>query len=78
MKDDRNTKILLFAAGCRLGQPSAFYGPRRRAPKPAESSQPRRSRSELIDKTREFYEAGLRIAEEAAELFEDGRKLVKG
>ena len=78
MNKGRDTKILLFAAGLSVGAaigilwaPASGAETRRRLADKAHSN-------DLIDKTREFYEAGLRIAEEAAELFEDGRKLVKG
>lgn len=78
MRDGRNSKILLFAAGLSVGAaigilwaPAPGAETRRKLAAKAQSN-------DLIDKTREFYEAGLRIAEEAAELFEDGRKLVKG
>ncbi len=33
---------------------------------------------EWIDKGRELYEKGLRVADEAAEMIERGRKLVEG
>jgi gas vesicle protein len=33
---------------------------------------------ELMDKGRELYEKGLRVADEAAELIERGRKIVEG
>lgn len=78
MKDGRNSRILLFAAGMSVGAaigillaPAPGAETRRKLVEKAQSN-------ELVDKTRELYEAGLRIAEEAAELFEDGRKLVKG
>lgn len=78
MKDDRTTRILLFAAGMSVGAaigilwaPAPGAETRRKLAEKAQSS-------ELVGKTREFYEAGLRIAEETAELFEDGRKMVKG
>jgi len=78
LKDGRNSRILLFAAGMSVGAaigillaPAPGAETRRKLVEKAQSN-------ELVDKTRELYEAGLRIAEEAAELFEDGRKLVKG
>jgi gas vesicle protein len=33
---------------------------------------------DLMDKGRELYEKGLRVADEAAEMFERGRRLVEG
>lgn len=33
---------------------------------------------ELLDRGREYYEKGRKIAEEAGEIFDRGRKLVKG
>ena len=78
MNENRNTKLLLFAAGVTIGAavgvllaPASGAETRRRLAEKAQSNG-------LIERTREFYETGLRIAEEAAELFEDGRKLVKG
>jgi gas vesicle protein len=78
LKDDRSMKLLLFGAGASIGvaigilwAPASGAETRRKLAEKAQSN-------ELVDKTRELYEAGLRMAEEAAELFEDGRKLVKG
>ena len=78
MNENRNTKLLLFAAGVTIGAavgvllaPASGAETRRKLAERAQSTG-------LIERTREFYETGLRIAEEAAELFEDGRKLVKG
>jgi gas vesicle protein len=78
LNQNRNTKLLLFAAGMTIGAaagvllaPAPGVETRRRLADKAQSTG-------LIERTREFYETGLRIAEEAAELFEDGRKLVKG
>ena len=34
--------------------------------------------NDLMDKGRELYEKGLRVADEAAEMIERGRKLVEG
>jgi gas vesicle protein len=78
LNENRNTKLLLFAAGVTIGAavgvllaPASGAETRRKLAERAQSTG-------LIERTREFYETGLRIAEEAAELFEDGRKLVKG
>ncbi len=78
MRDDRVVNWLLFGAGVSIGvavgvlwAPASGADTRRKLAEKAQSN-------ELVDKTRELYEAGLRMAEEAAELFEDGRKLVKG
>jgi gas vesicle protein len=78
LNENRNTKLLLFAAGVTIGAAVGVLMA------PASGAETRRKLAEraqstgLIERTREFYETGLRIAEEAAELFEDGRKLVKG
>jgi len=84
---DNTSKLVWFLAGAALGAAIAIlYAPatgaetrRRIADKTQEGRQTLvESGRELIERGRDLYEKGRQIADEAAELFERGRKLVHG
>ncbi len=82
-----NGKFVWFVAGAAIGATIALlYAPQsgketRRVIK-KRTREGRETLSEasrdLVDKGRELYEKGLRVADEAAEMIERGRRLVEG
>ncbi len=86
MPATKRTKVLWFTAGVSLGTGiGLLIAPRSGAETRrflAEKSDAGRqaiadSGKEFIGKTRELYERGCQIADEAAAMFEDGRRLVE-
>jgi gas vesicle protein len=84
---DNTSKVVWFLAGAALGAAIAMlYAPaagaetrRRIITKTQEGRESLvESGRDLIERGRELYEKGRQIADEAAELFERGRKLVHG
>jgi gas vesicle protein len=71
---DEKTNLLYFMAGASVGAALGILLA------PASGADTRRRLSEgagreLIGKSRERYDAGWRFAEEAAEMYDDGRRL---
>jgi gas vesicle protein len=86
-KDDSGSGIVWFLAGAVTGAAVALlYAPktgrdtRKYISKTTEKSKDALSDSgkELVDRGKELYDRGRALADEAADLFERGRKLVKG
>jgi gas vesicle protein len=86
-KDDNGSGIVWFLAGAAVGAAVALlYAPhsgrdtRKYISKTTEKSKDAIAGSgkELVDKGKELYDRGRALADEAADLFERGRKLVKG
>jgi gas vesicle protein len=86
-KDDSSSGIIWFLAGAAVGASVALlYAPktgrdtRKYITKTTEKSKDAIAGSgkELVDKGKELYDRGRALADEAADLFERGRKLVKG
>jgi gas vesicle protein len=86
-KDDSGSGIVWFLAGAVTGAAVALlYAPktgrdtRKYISKNAEKSKDALTDSgkELVDRGKELYDRGRALADEAADLFERGRKLVKG
>jgi gas vesicle protein len=82
-----NGKFVWFVAGAAIGATVALlYAPqsgretRRVLHKKTRQGREALSESgkEWVEKGRELYEKGLRVADEAADLIERGRKLVEG
>jgi gas vesicle protein len=82
-----NGKFVWFVAGAAIGATVALlYAPqagketRRIIKRKTREGREALSESgkEWVDKGRELYEKGLRVADEAADLIERGRKLVEG
>jgi gas vesicle protein len=87
MAQDNGEKIMWFVVGAALGAAVALlYAPqsgdrtRRMLSRKAKESRDVLSDSgrELLDKGRDLYEKGRRVADDAAELFERGRRKVQG
>ena len=86
-KNDSGAGIFWFVAGAAIGASVALlYAPkagkdtRKYISKTTEKSKDAITDSgkELVDKGKELYDKGRQLADEAADLFERGRKLVKG
>jgi gas vesicle protein len=86
-QEDGTSKVAWFFAGAAIGAAIALlYAPaageetRKRLGETASRGKERLNESghELVEKGKEIYERGRKIAEDAGELFESGRKLVKG
>jgi gas vesicle protein len=87
MAQDNSGKLVWFVAGAAIGAtiallyaPQAGHATRRiigRKARQAGDSVAETGR-DLVDKGRDLYEKGRRVADDAAELFERGRKLVEG
>jgi gas vesicle protein len=80
MAQDDNRNWMWFAAGASLGAgialmlaPSSGEETRRYLASKAEGSG-----REFLDMSRDLFERGRQLADEAAEVLEDGRKLVEG
>jgi gas vesicle protein len=86
-EQDDNSRLAWFIAGAAVGAAVALLY----APKSGKDTRRYLSNStkdgreameaggrELMDRGREIYERGKQIAEDAADLFERGRKLVQG
>jgi gas vesicle protein len=87
MNDDNGTKVVWFLAGASLGAAIALlYAPqsgeetRRIIGRKTEESRETLAESsrELMERGRELYEKGRRLAEDAADMFDEGRKIVGG
>jgi gas vesicle protein len=87
MAQDDAGKILWFVAGAALGAGIALlYAPqsgrdtRRIIKKKTREGREALADSsrDLMDKGRDLYDKGRRVADDAAELFERGRRLVEG
>jgi gas vesicle protein len=87
MAQDNNGKVVWFLAGAALGATIALlYAPqsghetRRIIKKKTREGREALvdSSRDLMDKGRDLYEKGRRVADDAAELFERGRRLVEG
>jgi gas vesicle protein len=87
MAQDNGERIMWFAVGAALGAAVALlYAPqsgdktRRLISRKAKESREVLSDSgrDLLDKGRDLYEKGRRVADDAAELFERGRRKVQG
>ncbi len=83
---DNTTKFVWFIAGAAIGASIALlYAPasgvetRRRLKKSAEEGRTKivDGSKEFIDRGRDLYEKGKKIADEAADLFERGRQVVQ-
>ncbi len=86
-KDDSGSGIVWFLAGAVTGAAVALlYAPktgrdtRKYISKTADKSKDALTDSgkELVDRGKDLYDRGRALADEAADLFERGRKLVKG
>jgi gas vesicle protein len=86
-KDESGSGIVWFLAGAAVGASVALlYAPktgretRKYISKASDKSKDAISESgkELVDRGKELYDRGRALADEAADLFEKGRKLVKG
>jgi gas vesicle protein len=86
MAQDNTSKALWFVAGVAVGATIALlYAPasgdetRRRIVKKTEEGREALASSsrDLLDRGRELYGKGRKIADEAAEMFERGRQLVQ-
>jgi len=84
---EENGKFVWFLAGAAIGATVALlYAPQSgRDTRRIIKKKTRQSREalaetsrDLMDKGRDLYEKGLRVADEAAEMIERGRKLVEG
>ncbi|HSB16314.1 MAG TPA: YtxH domain-containing protein [Bryobacteraceae bacterium] len=87
MAEDNNSRAVWFLMGAAVGgaiallfAPKSGRDTRRYIVKKTEESRDALADAgkELLDRGREYYEKGRKIAEEAGEVFERGRKLVKG
>jgi gas vesicle protein len=87
MSEDDAGKFLWFVAGAAIGATVALlYAPasgevtRRKIVKKAEGGRETLADTgkEIVDRGRELYGKGRQLADEAAEMFERGRKLVHG
>lgn len=87
MSEDHTSKLTWFFAGAAIGAAIALlYAPasgqetRRRIGETAGKGRDKITESsrELMEKGRELYEKGRKIAGDASEVIESGRKLVQG
>lgn len=87
MADQPSERILWFAAGCALGAAIALlYAPmtgedmrKQIADKASDGSASFTDvGKDLIERGRDLYEKGRQIADDAAEMFDQGRKIVQG
>ncbi|HTD43417.1 MAG TPA: YtxH domain-containing protein [Bryobacteraceae bacterium] len=87
MAQDNGERMIWFVAGAALGAAVALlYAPqagdrtRRMISRKAKESREVLSESgrDLLDKGRDLYEKGRKVADDAAELFERGRRKVQG
>ena len=87
MAQDNGERMIWFVAGAALGAAVALlYAPqagdrtRRMISRKAKEGREVLSESgrDLLDKGRDLYEKGRQVADDAAELFEKGRSMVKG
>jgi gas vesicle protein len=86
-KDSENSQVVWFLAGAAIGAtvallfaPASGKETRRRIARKASEGREyvEDVAGDIADKGREYYEKGQRLADEAAEMFERGRKMVKG
>jgi gas vesicle protein len=87
MAQDNSGKVLWFLAGAAIGStialllaPQSGRETRRIIKKKTREGREALAESsrDLMDKGRELYDKGRRVADDAAELFERGRRLVEG
>jgi gas vesicle protein len=87
MAEDNSSKAVWFLTGAAIGAAVALlYAPtsgavtRRRIVRRAEESADVLSEKgqEMVERGRELYQQGRKMADEAADLFERGRKIVEG
>ena len=87
MAQDNGERMIWFVAGAALGAAVALlYAPqagdrtRRMISRKAKEGRDVLSDSgrDLLDRGRDLYEKGRRVADDAAEMFERGRRLVEG
>lgn len=87
MAQDNGGKLVWFVAGAAIGASIALlYAPqtgrdmRRYIQKRAKKSTDAMSDAgrDLMDKGRDLFEKGRHVADEAAELFERGRRIIEG
>jgi gas vesicle protein len=87
MAQDNTSNVVWFVAGAAIGASIALlYAPqsgrdtRRIIAKKSKKSREAVTEAsrDLYDKGRDLYEKGRRVADDAAELFERGRRLVEG
>ncbi len=87
MAQDNTERLLWFFAGAAIGSTIALlYAPQSgRDTRRILKKKTREGREalvdgsrDLVDKGRDLYEKGRRVADDAAELFERGRRLVEG
>jgi gas vesicle protein len=85
--EDNTSKVAWFFAGAAIGAAIALlYAPasgeetRKRIGETANRGKERLNESghDMLEKGKELYDRGRKIAEDAGDLFESGRKLVKG
>jgi gas vesicle protein len=85
--EDYSSRALWFVAGAAVGATLALlFAPasgdvtRRRIRRAAEDGKDRISEAgrDLMERGRDLYEKGKQVADDAASLFERGRKLVEG
>jgi gas vesicle protein len=85
--EDNGGKLIWFIAGAAIGASIALlYAPvpghetRRRIGEKAGEGRQRLTESsrEVLDRGRELFDKGRKIVDEAADVFEQGRKLVQG
>ncbi|MBL8179371.1 MAG: YtxH domain-containing protein [Bryobacterales bacterium] len=87
ISEDNTSKLVWFFAGAAIGSAIALlYAPasgevtRRKIGEAANRGRDRLNETghDLVEKGKEIFDRGRHIADEAADLFESGRKLVKG
>ncbi len=91
MAQDNNSKLVWFVAGVAIGSTVAllyapqsgsvtrrYIGKKARRHGEAVSEAVSDAGRDLMDKGRDLYEKGRKVADEAAELFERGRRIVEG
>ncbi|HYZ84967.1 MAG TPA: hypothetical protein VE621_11220 [Bryobacteraceae bacterium] len=87
MRDDVVVRFMWFSAGVALGAAATalltpYSGPQARRLLTEKADEGRRvvaeSGREWVEKGHEWYEMGRKVADDAAEMYADGRRLVEG
>jgi gas vesicle protein len=79
MTRQQGTRLMFFVAGITTGAAIGMLAaPRSGAEMRRKLASSADVGRDFLDKTRHLYEQGRRLAEEAAEVFDEGRKLVRG